>query len=124
MSLGLRKKPSIYCLAALFGFAGIMHFLKPDYFLRIMPPYIPYHLELVYLSGFFEIAGAIALVFERSSKIAAIGLIALLVAVFPANINMALNYQQFPSFPPFVLWARLFLQPALIFWVCKSSFKN
>ena len=66
--------------------AGTLHFIKPDFYLKIMPPYLPLHLELVYLSGFFEIALGVLLLVPRLSRFAAWGIIALLIAVFPANI--------------------------------------
>ncbi len=81
-----------------------------------MPPYLPWHYELVLVSGVFEI-----LVVRRCSSrgfrfTRRAGLIALLVAVFPANLHMALNAEQYPNFPPALLWARLPLQGVLIAW--------
>ncbi len=75
------------CLLAFFMVAaGTMHFVNPDFYLRIMPPYLPIHLELVYLSGFFEAALGLLLLFPRVTRFAAWGIIALLIAIFPANI--------------------------------------
>jgi uncharacterized membrane protein len=70
---------------------GVTHFTDPEPFLAIMPQALPWHLELVYLSGFFEIVGGLGLLFPTTQKRAAWGLLALLVAVFPANINMLVN---------------------------------
>lgn len=75
--------------------------------------------ELVYVSGLFEILGGIGMLVSRTRKIAGWGLIALLIAVFPANISMALKASRFPHIPELLLWLRLPLQPVLIFWVWK-----
>lgn len=81
-----------------------------------MPPYLPWHLELVYLSGLLEILLGAMLLIPRYTTLSAWGLIALLIAVFPANIHMALNSDQYPSMSPLVLWLRLPLQGVLIAW--------
>lgn len=114
---------SIYLLALLFSFAGVMHFVKPDIFMRAMPAYLPYQLELVFISGAFEILGGVGLLapYPKLRRAAGFGLIALLVAVFPANINMALNPQLFKEIAPIVLYGRLPLQLVLILWVYWAS---
>ena len=81
-----------------------------------MPPYLPWHYELVLISGVFEILGGVALLIPRLQVVAAWGLIALLVAVFPANIYMAQHPELYPVIPPTVLWARLPLQGVFILW--------
>lgn len=68
---------------------GVHHFLDPEYFLNIMPPFLPYHLELVYISGFFEILLGLLLIFPKYRFYASWGIILLLIAVFPANIYLA-----------------------------------
>ena len=68
---------------------GVHHFLDPEYFLNIMPPFLPYHLELVYISGFFEILLGLLLIFPKYRFYTSWGLIILLIAVFPANIYLA-----------------------------------
>ena len=68
---------------------GIKHFIEPEYFLSIVPPYLPYHLELVYISGLFEILFGLLILFPKYRYYGAIGLILLLIAVFPANIYLA-----------------------------------
>ena len=105
-----------YILVLFFVLAGLNHFRNPDFYVKIMPPYLPWHLFLVYLSGFFEIALGILLLIPRQGPIAAWGLIALLVAVFPANIHMAVNAELYPAYSPTALWARLPLQGVLIAW--------
>jgi uncharacterized membrane protein len=98
--------------------AGLLHFIKPEPFVKIVPPYLPYPLALVYISGFFEILGGVGLLIPPVSQAAAWGLIALFVAVFPANLNMAVNQIQLNGIPnsPFLYWARLPLQAVLIAW--------
>jgi uncharacterized membrane protein len=108
---------SRWLLGPLFVAAGVMHFVKPDFYVQMMPPYLPWHRELVFLSGVCEVVGGVALLVPRLRVAAAWGLIALLVAVFPANVHMALNPELFPSIPPAALWVRLPLQAALIAWV-------
>ena len=81
-----------------------------------MPPYVPWHAELVFISGVIEIGLGLLLLFRRTAALAAWGLIALLIAVFPANIHMALNPQLFPSANPIVLWVRLPFQAVFIAW--------
>ena len=97
---------------------GIIHFVKPAPFVKIMPPQLPYPLELVYISGFFEILGGIGLLIPLVSVAAAWGLIALFIAVFPANINMTINDIELDGIPynPVLYWVRLPLQAVLIGW--------
>jgi uncharacterized membrane protein len=105
-----------WLLGLMFLLAGANHFWHTEFYVRAMPPYLPWHRELVYLSGLLEMAlGALVLV-PRYSSLAAWGLMALLVAVFPANIHMALNPQLYPAISPAVLWARLPLQAVFLAW--------
>lgn len=99
-----------------FVLAGLYHLINPAFYLRIMPPFLPWHLFLIYLSGFFETALGALLLVPKYTRLAAWGLIALLVAVFPANIHMALNPQLFPDILPAALWLRLPLQAVFIAW--------
>ena len=105
-----------YSLGLSLVLAGLYHFIDPAFYLRMMPPYLPWHLFLVYLSGFFEMALGLLLLVPKYTRLAAWGLIALLVAVFPANVHMALNPQLFPNLPPLALWLRLPLQLVFIAW--------
>lgn len=93
---------------------GALHFVNPDPFVEIVPPWLPAALVLVYVSGAFEIAGGAGLLIERTRRLAAFGLIALYVAVFPANIQMAI--QGDPEIPAFALYFRLPLQLVFIAW--------
>ena len=100
----------------LFVLAGLTHFRNPDFYINIMPPYLPWHRELVAISGVAEIALGVMMLFRRWAAPAGWGLIALLVAVFPANLHMTMNPELYPSIPPLVLWLRLPLQGVLIAW--------
>jgi uncharacterized membrane protein len=105
-----------YLLAIFFVVAGLNHFVNVEFYLRIMPPYLPWQLGLVYLSGFFEVVLGLLLLVPRFRAIAAWGLMALLMAVFPANIHMAVNSELYPEFSATALWLRLPLQFVLIAW--------
>jgi len=124
MELGLKIIFRIL-LAVFFVFAGIMHFLATPFYLKIMPSYVPFHLEMVYISGFFEILGGVGVLIPQLRRLAGYGLIALLIAVFPANLNMAINNIQIDGIliPKSLLWLRLPLQLVLIAWVwwCTSE---
>ena len=89
--MSLFKKITIYIMAIAYVFVGIQHFIKAESFLAIMPDYLPYHMEAVYFSGFCEILFGILLLIPKYRPYAAWGLILLLLAVFPANIHLALN---------------------------------
>jgi len=97
---------------------GVLHFVKPEPFVKIVPPQLPYPLELVYISGFFEILGGVGLLIPFVSPAAAWGLIALFIAVFPANINQAVNNIPIEGIPhnQLLYWARLPFQAVLIAW--------
>ncbi len=105
--------------AILYIVAGALHFIETGVYLRIMPPYIPWHLFMVRLSGICEILGGLGLLLPRTRRAAAWGLVALLIAVFPANIYMAMNPIDTgaESIAPVLRWGRLALQPLLIWWV-------
>jgi len=102
-----------------FIFAGVMHFVIPKVYRRIMPPYIPAPTAMVYASGVAEIAGGAALMRPSSRRWGAWWLIATLIAVFPANVHMALNPDDYPDIPgrAVSLWARLPFQAVFIAWV-------
>ncbi len=114
---------SLLILASIFVAAGALHFVIPSSYARIMPGWLPAHTELVLVSGAFEILGGIGLLIPALRATAGWGLIALLIAVFPANIQMlqsAIAHGQ--SLPwRLALIARLPLQPLLIYWVYQSA---
>ena len=85
------KKISYYFFGVFYIIAGALHFVNPDFYMKIMPHYLPFHLALVYLSGLVEILLGIGLIYRPMRQYAAWGIIALLIAVFPANIFLAFN---------------------------------
>lgn len=105
-----------YLLCVFYVLAGVNHFINPGFYLKIMPPYLPWHLFLVYASGVLEIVLGCIILWPSLTRIAAWGLIALLIAVFPANIHMAINPELYPEISPLALWLRLPLQAVLIAW--------
>ena len=107
---------SRWILAAFFIAAGANHFRDPGFYLPTIPAWLPWHQELVDLSGGAEIIGGIAVLAPATRRAAGWGLIALLIAVFPANLHMALNPDLYPTIPPVALWGRLPLQAVLIAW--------
>ncbi|MEP6947436.1 MAG: DoxX family membrane protein [Acidobacteriota bacterium] len=111
-------------MGLLFAGAGLNHFIDPSFYLKIMPPYLPFHAALVMISGVAEVVLGIGLLFSRTARYAAWGLIALLIAVFPANVHMAANPELYPDLPIAALYIRLPLQGLLIlwaFWYTRSS---
>jgi uncharacterized membrane protein len=113
-------------LAAFFTLAGAMHFIRPREYEAIVPPYVPRHREVVVVSGLAELAGAALVVPEGTRGAARWWLIALLTAVFPANVHMALHPDQIRGLdtdrvPPWLLWARLPLQPLMALWVWRAT---
>ena len=108
----------LYGLAGFFVLAGANHFRDPATYVAMMPSALPAPWTLVYLSGIAEMAGGLGLLHPRTRRLAAWGLIALLVAVFPANLNMAINDLPLGSreLPTWALWARLPLQLVVIAW--------
>src|SRR5476651_1975493 len=106
---------SKYVLALFMVGGGTMHFINADFYLKIMPPYLPLYLELVYLSGVCEIALGLLLLIPRFSRFAAWGIIALLIAVFPANIYVYQHQDLLPA-PPILHLMRLPLQGVFILW--------
>jgi len=105
--------------AVFFVGAGINHFVKPEFYRQIIPPIFPARALLVLLSGICEIAGGVGILIRPLRRAAGWGLIALLCAVFPANVYMATSPQLTPGrdFPHWMLWARLPLQLVIIAWI-------
>jgi uncharacterized membrane protein len=103
--------------------AGILHFTKTEFYLKIVPPYIPWHPAMVYISGVCEIAGGVGLLVPTLRRAAAWGLVALLIAVFPANVFMATDplAAGAQSIPPAIAWGRLPLQLVFIWWVLWAT---
>lgn len=95
---------------------GINHFVLVHFFVRAMPGWLPCPTLLVYLSGIAEIVLGVAVFVPRTRTLAGWGIVALLFAVFPANIEMALHSEKWPQIPEAVLWARLPVQGLFILW--------
>ncbi|CAA9390679.1 MAG: hypothetical protein AVDCRST_MAG22-555 [uncultured Rubrobacteraceae bacterium] len=106
-----------------FVVAGMLHFVVPGTYERIMPPYLPIHRELVYGSGAMEVLGGLGLLTGRTRAAAGVGLILLLVAVLPANVQMLIDARAAgkPSWWVALLWLRLPLQGVLAAWVWRVS---
>jgi uncharacterized membrane protein len=109
-------------LGAFFIAAGTLHFVKTDAYAAIVPDALPRKREIVYASGVAEIAGGLGVLAARTSRGAAWWLIATLVAVFPANVNMAVNADRFRRVPEPLLWLRLPLQAGFVAWVWWAAF--
>lgn len=108
-------------LGTLFGVAGFTHLVEPEIYLAMMPSYLPAHDLLILLSGIFEILLGGMLLFRRTHREARLGLVLLLIAVFPANLEMALHPERFPALSETLLWLRLPLQLVLIWWVILAT---
>jgi uncharacterized membrane protein len=116
-------------VATFFALAGSMHFVRPRAYEAIVPPYVPRHREVVVASGLAELAGAVAMVPAPTRRLARWWLIGVLVAVFPANVHMAINPEQVRGLdlnrlPRWALWARLPLQPLMMLWVWRATAKR
>lgn len=103
-------------MAVLYIAAGINHFVHPEFYITIMPPWLPYHSALVFISGICEIVFGLMLLKPSSRKLAAWLIIFLLIAIFPANIQMMLNYLHENNPQLWIAIARLPLQVVLIWW--------
>lgn len=118
-----RIRVSLWVLATVFVVAGALHFAVPDSYTRIVPKWLPAPRLLVYVSGAFELLGGVGLLIPQLRSAAGWGLIALLVAVFPANIQMlqAARSAGAPFWGQLLLWLRLPLQPLLMWWVYRAA---
>lgn len=101
--------------------AGLNHFLNPEFYLAIMPNYLPAHRELVYASGVAEMIGAAAIMYPPTRRVGGWWSIAVLGAIFPANVHMALNPDDYPDLPLWGLIVRLPLQAAFIYLVWLAA---
>ena len=107
-----------WLLTAFMVLAGLNHFISPTPYVAIVPSALPAHLALVYVSGVAELLGGLGLILPATRRLAAWGLIALFLAIVPANINMALHHLPMGhnDLPTWALWLRLPLQAVLIAW--------
>ena len=118
------KTAARFLFAAFFIAAGVNHFVNPEFYVGIMPPYLPWHLALVYVSGVAEIVLGAMLCFRRWTVLAGWGLIALLIAVFPANLHMAMNSELYAPLSAVALWIRIPIQFLLIAWAWSYTRRN
>lgn len=113
------KRALLWVMAVFYAFGGVNHLANPTVYLPMMPPYLPYHLELVYLSGVAELVLGIGVLVSSVRALAAWGIILLLIAIFPANVHIAVN-----NIPLFGAteglglwnWVRLPFQAVFILW--------
>jgi uncharacterized membrane protein len=110
-------------LGAVFILAGMVHFIRPRMYEAIMPGWLPAHTELVYASGAAEIAGGAAVLADRTTRPGGLWLIATLIAIFPANVHMALHAERYPEIPEALLWIRLPFQALLVAWVHRVAIR-
>jgi uncharacterized membrane protein len=117
--LSTAQRIGLVFAAIFYVVVGTLHFIKTEAYLRTMPPYVPWHLPMVRISGVFEILGGLGLLVFQTRRAAAWGLVALLIAVFPANIYMATNPIEAgaTSIEPIFRWGRLPLQLLLVWWL-------
>jgi uncharacterized membrane protein len=122
-SLSWPKRIALVLASFFYIGAGLLHFTKTGFYLKIMPPYIPWHLAMVQISGVCEILGGIGLLIPETRRAAGWGLAALLIAVFPANVYMVTDpvAAGAASISPVVLWGRLPLQLFFIIWVLWAT---
>lgn len=114
-----------WALAVFFVLAGLNHFRDPAFYLSMMPPVLPFPQVLNGLAGVFEILGGVGVLVPRTQRFAGWGLIALLIAVFPANIYAALNGSIAGlDAPPWTLWARLPFQALFLAWVWAVTLRR
>jgi len=111
-------------LGAVFVAAGALHFIRPGMYEAIVPDYLPAPTELVYASGVAEIAGGAAAQLEGSRRAGGWFLIATMVGVFPANLQMALDAERYAQIPAWALWARLPLQALIVAAIYRAAIRE
>ncbi len=123
--MSIVKRILLWILGVAFMFAGYMHFKRPDFYMPMMPPYLPAHLFLVYASGVAEFVSGLGILIPATRKAAAWFMIATLVAIFPANVHIALhNVAVFgnPEGAGILNWVRLPFQAVFIAWAWWYTF--
>jgi uncharacterized membrane protein len=117
----ITKKIGLFIVCAWFLFGGIGHFAATGFFVSIVPPYIPMPLAAVYVSGVFELLGAIGVLLPATRRAAGIGLILLVLAVTPANVWMWQHPELYPKFPEWTLSVRLVVQVLLLVIIYRAT---
>lgn len=122
----MTRSRNLFLVSALFVSAGIMHFVIPRSYAGIMPLWVPFPMTMVYLSGVLEIAGGLGILMPATRRLAGAGLIALLIAVFPANVHMLANAMRDGASTLYlaVLFLRLPLQPLMIVWIYRVAVRS
>ena len=109
-------------LAAFFLASGVNHFVSPRFYRAIVPPTLQHDAKrIVDVSGVAEILGGLGVLIPRTRRAAGVGLIALLAAIFPANLHMAREPERFKRLPRWALYARLPLQPLMMWWAWRAT---
>ncbi len=119
---GRRRSRTV--LGLVFVAAGVNHFVMPRPYRRIVPPWTGRWAgadTIVAVSGVAELAGGVGVLARPTRRLSGLGLIALLAAVFPANLHMALNPEEFRRIPRWALFARLPLQPLMMWWAWRAT---
>lgn len=121
VALSLWVSMGVWLMGALYVVAGVMHFVATRAYVSIMPDYLPAHRALVLISGAAEIAGGVGVMAPRTRRMAAWGIVALLVCVMPANVWMVQHPERWPGIPVWLLWLRLPLQAVLVWWAWRYT---
>ena len=119
--VSFKQRFSLYSMSVLYIAAGVYHFVAPEFYVAIMPPYIPFPNAVIYISGIAEMVLGILLLFNNTRKAAAYGIVMLLVIVFPANVQMLINYMQQHNPNTWIAAVRLPMQAPLIWWAWKQK---
>ncbi|MEO8577265.1 MAG: DoxX family protein [Gemmatimonadales bacterium] len=122
----MTRSRNLFLLSAFFVFAGVMHFVIPERYADIMPAWIPSPMMMVYLSGVLEMLGGLGVLLPQTRRWAGAGLIALLIGVFPANVQMLSNALADHASPVYIalLFLRLPLQPLMIVWIYRTAMRS
>jgi uncharacterized membrane protein len=123
LGAGTRREKMRIAAGVAFIVASVPHFTSPERYLPMMPPFVPEPVAMIYVSGGAELLGGLGLLVRRTARVAAWGLAALLVAIFPANIWVAINGANAAGLPssPWYTWSRLPFQLVFIAWVLYAA---
>lgn len=116
------KDISLYIMAGCYIIAGVNHFLNPRFYLQMIPPYLPRHRQMNLLAGIIEVILGLMLLWPMYSKLAAWGIIILLILVFPANVYQLQSAGVNTKIPVWALWLRLPVQGFLVYWAWWHTF--
>lgn len=121
----IARTAALILLGLFFIAAGLNHFIHPDFYVRMIPGWLPVHADLVRVSGICEIAGGIGVLIPQTRRLAAFGLTALLIAVFPANVQMAMHPELYADIGSATSFAvRLPLQFVIVVWVWWTCLRS